>query len=493
MDPRPRCVLLVDDDPDDRALVARELARAFPGVRIMEAGDEASFERALASGEVEVVVTDYEMGWIDGLEAFRRARERLPFVPVVMFTGTGNEEIAVEGLKAGLDDYVLKNHLVRLPTAIVGAMTRAVQRAQLAAAERELRESEQRFRQLAENASDLIYRYRLVDPRGFEYVSPSVTELTGYTPEEHYADPDLGLKIVHPEDRPIVEALLRGEAIKNPRIRWIRRDGRVIWTDSRVRIVRDELGAPVALEAIARDVTDLVLAEEDLTEQTRKLARLAEERLRLARRLVRAQEEERQRVALEIHDGIGQVLTSVALFAADLDQVVPEEHRDRVVRVKELIQRAIAESRALVWSLRPPDLERLGLVPAVEHLAENLRGRGDTRIDVLDETGGRQVPQDVETVVFRIVQEALNNAVKHAKASTISVIVGQRDGRLSVVVEDDGRGFDVAEVERRETPELSEGFGLRGMRERAELVGGTLTLESQPGRGTTVRLEVPIG
>ncbi|GBC87672.1 Signal transduction histidine-protein kinase/phosphatase DegS [bacterium HR12] len=208
---------------------------------------------------------------------------------------------------------------------------------------------------------------------------------------------------------------------------------------------------------------------------------------------MRAQEEERQRVALEIHDGIGQVLTSVALFAADLDQVVPEEHRDRVVRVKELIQRAIAESRALVWSLRPPDLERLGLVPAVEHLAENLRGRGDTRIDVLDETGGRQVPQDVETVVFRIVQEALNNAVKHAKASTISVIVGQRDGRLSVVVEDDGRGFDVAEVERRETPELSEGFGLRGMRERAELVGGTLTLESQPGRGTTVRLEVPIG
>lgn len=492
MEPTPRRVLLVDDDPDDRALVARELARAFPGVRIVEAGDEGSVERALDAGDVDVVVTDHAMGWADGLEVLRRARERLPFVPVVMFTGTGNEEIAVEGLKAGLDDYVLKNHLVRLPTAIVGAMTRAVQRAQLAAAERELRESEQRFRQLAENATDLIYRYRLVEPRGFEYVSPSATELTGYTPEEHYADPDLRMRMVHPDDRPLLESILGGD-VRNVRIRVTRKDGRVIWMDCRLRAIRDDRGEPVAVEGIARDVTDLVLVQQDLEEQARRLERLAEERLRLARRLVRAQEEERQRVALEIHDGIGQVLTSIALFAADLDEVVPEEHRARAERVKELIQRAIAESRALVWSLRPPDLERLGLVPAIEHLAENLRGRGETRIDVLDETGGRHIPEDVETVVFRIVQEALNNAVKHAKASAISVIVGLRGGRLSVVVEDDGRGFDVAEVERREMPELAGGFGLRGMRERAELIEGSFTIESEPGAGTTVRLEVPIG
>lgn len=492
LSPAPACILLVDDDPDDRALIARELRAAFPGVRIVEATDEASLERALDATDIDVVVTDYAMSWTDGLEVFRRVRGRFPFLPVVMFTGSGNEEVAVQGLKEGIDDYVLKGHLVRLPLAIVGAMAQAMQRARLQAAEQALRESEERFRELAENAIDVICRYRVAEPRGFEYVSPSVTEMTGYTPEEHYLDPDVRARIVHPEDRHVMEAILRGEGPPSARMRWIRKDGRVIWTDSRMRVIRDEQGRPVVIESITREVTDLVLAEQDLEEQARKLGRLAEERLRLARRLVRAQEEERQRVALEIHDGIGQILTSVSLFASDLDQVVPEEHRERAVRVQELIQRAIAESRALVWSLRPPDLERLGLVPAIEHLAENLRSRGAAAIHILDETGGRRVPEEVETVAFRIVQEALNNAVKHAKASQISVIVGTRDGRLSVVVEDDGRGFDVEQVDRAEL-ELAGGFGLRGMRERAELIGGVLAIDSTKGVGTTIRLEVPVG
>lgn len=488
----PHRVLLVDDDLDDRELIRRELTRAFPGVEIVEVADERSLVEALAGKDLDVAITDYAMGWTDGLAVFRRIREAMPYLPVVMFTGTGNEEVAVEGLKAGIEDYVLKGHLVRLPTAVSGAMARALQRLELQAAEQALRESEERFRELAENATDVICRYRVAEPRGFEYVSPSVTEITGYTPEEHYADPDLRMRIVHPEDRPVVEAVLRGEGPPSARMRWVRKDGRVIWTDSRMRVIRDEQGRPVVIESITREVTDLVLAEQDLEEQARKLERLAEERLRLARRLVRAQEEERQRVALEIHDGIGQVLTSASLFAADLDQVVPEEYRERVARVQELIRRAIAESRALVWSLRPPDLERLGLVPAIEHLAENLRDRGAAAIHVLDETGGRRVPEDVETVAFRIVQEALNNAVKHAGASQISVIVGMRDGRLSVVVEDDGRGFDVGSVDRAEL-ELAGGFGLRGMRERAELIGGVLAIESTKGVGTTIRLEVPVG
>lgn len=492
LSPAPACVLLVDDDPDDRALIARELRGAFPGVRIVEATDEGSLERGLDATDIDVVVTDYAMSWTDGLEVLRRVRGRFPFLPVVMFTGSGNEEVAVQGLKEGLDDYVLKGHLVRLPLAIVGVMAQAVQRAQLQAAERALRESEERFRELAVNAIDVICRYRVAEPRGFEYVSPSVTEMTGYTPEEHYVDPDLWARIVHPEDRHVMEAILRGEGPPSARMRWIRKDGRVIWTDSRMRVIRDEQGRLVVIESITREVTDLVLAEQDLEEQARTLGRLAEERLRLARRLVRAQEEERQRVALEIHDGIGQILTSVSLFASDLDQVVPEEHRERAVRVQELIQRAIAESRALVWSLRPPDLERLGLVPAIEHLAENLRSRGAAAIHILDETGGRRAPEEVETVAFRIVQEALNNAVKHAKASQISVIVGTRDGRLSVVVEDDGRGFDVEQVDRAEL-ELAGGFGLRGMRERAELIGGVLAIDSTKGVGTTIRLEVPVG
>ncbi|HEU68776.1 MAG TPA: PAS domain S-box protein [Candidatus Acetothermia bacterium] len=124
----------------------------------------------------------------------------------------------------------------------------------------ELRESEARFRRLAENAPDIIYRYRTKPTLGFEYVSPAATHIVGYTPEEHYADPELGVRIVHPEDRPMVEALRHGEGFfhRPLQLRWIRKDGQVIWTEQVNIPVDDERGELVAIEGIARDITDRV-------------------------------------------------------------------------------------------------------------------------------------------------------------------------------------------------------------------------------------------
>jgi len=138
-------------------------------------------------------------------------------------------------------------------------------------AEVALRESEARFRRLAENAVDLIYRYRFVPTRGFEYVSPAATAMTGYTPEEHYADPDLGFKLVHPDDRPLLEALMQAPMEVNTSftLRWIRKDGTVLWTDHRIVPVRDEAGNIVAIEGIARDITDQMRARMQLEEVAR--------------------------------------------------------------------------------------------------------------------------------------------------------------------------------------------------------------------------------
>ncbi|MDI7275494.1 MAG: PAS domain S-box protein, partial [Anaerolineae bacterium] len=121
--------------------------------------------------------------------------------------------------------------------------------------EQALRESESRFRLLAENAQDLIYRFRLKPSRGFEYVSPSATRIVGYTPEEHYANPDLGVKLVHPEDRPLLEAVASGR-LTTVTLRWVRKDGRVIWTEQRNVPIYDDKGELVAIEGIARDVTE---------------------------------------------------------------------------------------------------------------------------------------------------------------------------------------------------------------------------------------------
>jgi PAS domain S-box-containing protein len=133
-------------------------------------------------------------------------------------------------------------------------------------AEEALRESEDRFRRLAENAPDLIYRYRLLPEPGFEYVSPAATAITGYTPEDHYADPDLGRRLVHPEDRGLL-----AETIRNPGgtshpviLRWVRRDGRVIWTEQQNVPIHDDQGRLVAIEGIARDITSRMQREREL-------------------------------------------------------------------------------------------------------------------------------------------------------------------------------------------------------------------------------------
>jgi PAS domain S-box-containing protein len=244
---------------------------------------------------------------------------------------------------------------------------------------------------------------------------------------------------------------------------------------------------------IAREVgSQLAIAigqmrlQETLAERAEELGRLADERQQMLHRIVRAQEEERERVALELHDGLGQVLTSISLFASDLPDEVGEYARPRAVRVNELIRRAIVDSRQLVWSLRPPELERLGLVPALRRLADETSGPALT-VDLHEEIGDTRFAPESEAVVYRVVQEAVHNALKHAGASAISILLSRHDGHLTTLVEDNGRGFDPAGVQP------GRGLGLIGMRERAELVDGALVVESAVEAGTRVRLMVPLG
>ena len=138
------------------------------------------------------------------------------------------------------------------------------------------RRNDERFRLYAENASDLIYRYRFHPKPGFEYVSPSSTVMTGYTPEEHYADPDLGLKLVHAEDRHLLESLMCSPAEEPLVLRWYRKDGGLLWTEQRNKPIHDEAGNVIALEGIARDITKRKLAEEARRQNEEQFRLLAE-------------------------------------------------------------------------------------------------------------------------------------------------------------------------------------------------------------------------
>jgi signal transduction histidine kinase len=204
------------------------------------------------------------------------------------------------------------------------------------------------------------------------------------------------------------------------------------------------------------------------------------------RRIVGAQELERQRLARELHDETGQALSSILLGLKALEEKVDGgDALTAVSDVRELVVATLHDVRRLAIELRPKVLDDFGLVPALERLTETFGAQ--TGIHVHFEPGlpDERLPADIETALYRIVQEALTNVVKHSRAHTISVVLVRKPGTIAAVIEDDGQGFDPANVRE-------DGFGLEGMRERVGLLDGQLRIESAEGHGTTLVAEVPL-
>jgi signal transduction histidine kinase len=198
------------------------------------------------------------------------------------------------------------------------------------------------------------------------------------------------------------------------------------------------------------------------------------------RRSVGAQELERQRLARELHDETGQALTSILLGLKQLEGADAES----IAALRELVVDTLRDVRRLAVELRPKVLDDFGLVPALERLTEGFSEQTGIAVDLEAGTVQERLPQEVETAIYRIVQEALTNVVKHAHAQRVSVLLTRADGRIKAVIEDDGRGFDAAATD-------GDGIGLIGMRERIELLDGALTVESSERSGTTIAAEVP--
>jgi two-component system, NarL family, sensor histidine kinase DevS len=204
------------------------------------------------------------------------------------------------------------------------------------------------------------------------------------------------------------------------------------------------------------------------------------------RRVVAAQELERKRLARELHDETAQALTSILLGLKPLEQdASSSEERAAVASLRELVVSTLQDVRRLAVELRPSALDDFGLGTAVERLAETFREQTGMRVDLETQLGDGRLPSEVETALYRIVQEALANVVKHAGAARVSILLTNKNASVAAVIEDDGAGFDPSRVG-------DDVLGLVGMRERVGLVGGDLRIESSEGAGTTIVAEVPL-
>jgi signal transduction histidine kinase len=202
-------------------------------------------------------------------------------------------------------------------------------------------------------------------------------------------------------------------------------------------------------------------------------------------RAVEGQELERRRLARELHDETGQALTSILLGLRFLEQVESEDLGEAVGNLRDLVVQTLQDVKRLAVELRPTALDDFGLAAALERLVDGFAEQTGATVELESRLGEERLPTDVETVLYRIVQEALTNVVKHAQAGRVSIVLQRQDEKVMAVIEDDGRGFSTAERE-------DGGLGLVGMTERVELVNGRLQIESAEGAGTTLVVEVPV-
>ncbi|MBI2187775.1 MAG: PAS domain S-box protein [Acidobacteria bacterium] len=326
------------------------------------------------------------------------------------------------------------------------------------------------------------------------------------------------ISLIIPEDRvaeedDVLARLRRGERVDHFETVRVAKDGRRLSISLTVSPLRDSRGNIIGVSKVARDVTEEKHAKEALKQLTEVLEkrvqertaellkandalrgeiaernRLEEERLHLLKRLVLAEEDERRRIARELHDQLGQHLTALRLTLETLrtQSIEGSELRTQVETLQQLAVHLDEDVAFRVWEMRPTVLEEVGLGAALASYVRRWsdRFRIPVRLHASNSTDGR-LPPDLETTLYRLAQEALTNVAKHARASAVDVVLELGSENVSLIIEDHGVGFNPSGT-------AGDGLGLVGMRERALLVGAEFQIESTRGRGTTVLVRAPV-
>jgi PAS domain S-box-containing protein len=478
-------VLLVEDDVNDLELSMRELRDAGWDLDWMHVDTTDALRAALAEHPWDVVVCDYRLGPFEAPEALGIVREVDVDVPFIVVSGTVGEEIAAELMRLGAQDFVMKTNYQRLVPAIIRELDQADTRRRNRVAEEAIRSSEVRFRHVVDAALDAVIVIE-ADGTVTEWNTRADT-MFGWTREEAVGSELAGLII--PEDQRdahragIRRFLETGEGpILDQRIELsgLRRDGSVFPVELTVTVLS---GSPrPTFSAFIRDLTERHEAEAELRASLDALRRSESDRRLLVQQLVRASEEERARLAGDVHDDSVQAMAAVGMRLETLKRRL--EDNDRILEVDQLqttVSDAVSRLRRLLFELRPPALDQHGVAAALRELLDRLDVRSR-----LDASGFEEPPDELRTILYRVAQESLANIRKHAAASSVKVALESDPHGWRVRVTDDGVGFTPDDGGSDPTH-----MGLASMRERAEMGAGTCTVTSSPAAGTTVEVFLP--
>jgi PAS domain S-box-containing protein len=608
-------ILMLEDDMDDVELIQVYLRRAGIQFNAIVVSDKEEFLHATTHEEYDVVLADNSLPQFNSFDALEVLKKRKNDIPFILVTGTVSEEFAVKIMQYGADDYILKNNLTRLPSAIMQAMERQQITHEKKDAEHELKAAHEKLLFHIENTplgfvewdaelyvksfskrSEEIFGWterEVIDNRmnGFDYIYyedlPKVQEIirslvagdlkrinvqhrsltkdgtvvwcewfnaamrdkdgnittilslvqditerkhseeklkeTQYFLEKAAKVAKLGywiselketeskldwstgtlkifglendnfdrnldtfFKMVHPDDLDYVikSSVNAIQAVDDYNIdhRIKLADGSIKWVHQQAEITVDDNGKPSLMVGVIQDITDRKHEEEKLQELNDQLRNLTAH-LQIIR------EEERTSIAREVHDELGQQMTSLKMdisFLKNKTEKDAPEISKKAAQMLEMVNEAIRTIRRIITSLRPGILDDLGLEAAIEWQAKEFEQRTGITCTLETSIDKEKLTPNINTTVFRIFQETLNNIVKHAKATSITANLYEKNNALIFEIMDNGIGIS----DERKNNKTS--FGLLGMKERAAMLNGDIRISKMPIKGTSVNLKIPL-
>jgi len=474
-------VLLVEDSPTDALIIGEALIDITEFAHRLTHAE--TLTDALAHAEharFDVVLLDLGLPDGNGIDTFRRFRQVAPDTPVLVLTGLSDISVGLVAIQEGAQDYLLKREIqaALLSRAIRYAIERNRASAELAA-------SEERFQLAVSGASAGLWDW---NPRtGALYLSPHFREIVGHDEDELPNDMQAHYQIIHPDDvERVAQALRAHTQEKHPydveyRVRT--RAGEYRWIQSRAQALRDASGMAYRMVGWILDVTERRRANEALRESREELQRLSAN-------IEHIREEEKTRIARELHDDLGQLLTALKIDMGRFEQTIEgkldEMSRGALRGIYGVIDQLVASVRRIAADLRPVMLDDLGPIPAIDWFIQEFSARHGIAVHAQLDAGEVAFNPDSGTEVFRIVQEALTNIARHSGASEVTIEIAREDPFCMVKISDNGRGA-LSDARRNR-----KSFGLIGMRERAARLGGELAVRTAPGQGFALTVTLPL-
>jgi PAS domain S-box-containing protein len=468
-------------------------------------------ERVFSSIDLMVAYMDTDFNFIRVNRSYAEADDRIPEFFVgknhfVLYPNEENEAIFRKVVETGESYFTFEKPFVYAehpergvtywdwslqPVKDRGGKVSGVVLSMVNVTERKLaqearRESELRYRSLFQESMDAV----IITSRDGKFIdmNQSIIDTLGYTREE-LMRMDIRMLYVYPKDRKrFQDAIEREGFVRDYEVKFRKRDGTELDCLFTATIRRAEDGTVLGYQGIIRDITDRKKANEALRESEKQLRYLSSQ-------LLSAQESERKRIARELHDGIGQSMSAIKFSVENtvrqMDKSTTGGDIQTLKALIPLIQSSIEEVRKIGMALRPSTLDDLGILATISWFCREFQTiYSGIRVEKQIEIQEDEMPDTLKTIIYRVLQESLNNVAKHSEADQVSLSLRKTEGGLELAIEDNGVGFDLEDMLSGESSRR--GLGLASMRERTELSGGSFAIQSVRGEGTIVRALWPV-